>query len=119
MIPVSAIIFCNEDISDSAKYHLRRQLHITHVLDGYTFDLFFNSDDNDGYATSYGSTQYAKSRVLVLRTFQDRGTVETWTQADVVIFIKNGLAAVEQNKFGPPGQTFPVLQLNWAALGVL
>lgn len=117
-VPHAAIIFINNDLSASAQAHLVRQLFITDVMDGYTFDVFFNDDSTDGYADGYGQETFAKRRVLVIRSFVDRGTVDTWTLADVVIFVKQGLAAVETNKFGPPGLTLPVLKLTWGALGV-
>jgi hypothetical protein len=31
---------------------------------------------------------------------------------DVVIFVKNGLASVQKNNFGPPGLTFPIDRIN-------
>ncbi len=116
-VPNAAIIFVNNDLSASAQTHLVRQLFITDILDGDTFDAYFNDDASDGYADGYGQENFRQRRILVIRTFLDRGTVTTWTLADVVIFVKNGLAAVECNKFGPPGLTLPVLRLTYGALG--
>lgn len=116
-VPNTAIIFVNNDLSESAQAHLVRQLFITDILTGDVFDLFYNTDGYDGYADGYGAATFKQRRLLVIRSFQDRGTVSTWSLADVVIFVKAGLAAVERNKFGPPGLTLPVLKLTWGSLG--
>lgn len=108
----SAIILVNEDISPSVKKHLVRQLHISEVMDGYTFDGYVA----DGYYLE-DIKKYNK-RIMVTRTFDSRGDVSTWILADVVVFIKQGLASVEQNKFGPHSISYPVLKLNWHYLGV-
>lgn len=118
-VPSAAIIFVNNDLSTSAQAHLVRQLFITDVLDGDTFDAYFNDDASDGYADGYGAANFIRRRIMVIRSFEGRGTVDTWSLADVVIFVKQGLASVERNKFGPPGLTLPVLKLTWGALGIL
>lgn len=117
-VPNAAIIFVNNDLSESAQKHLVRQLFITDIMSGDQFDAYFNDDPSDGYADGYGQENFRQRRILVIRTFIGRGTVSAWTLADVVIFVKQGLAAVECNKFGPPGFTLPVLKLTWGALGV-
>ncbi len=52
-------------------------------------------------------------RLLVIRDFREETNRNA---ADVVVFVKNGLAAIEQNKFGPPGQTYQVKNLYWGQL---
>lgn len=108
-----AILFVNDDLSPSAKDALVRQLFINQVLDGPTFDSYVAKDP------SYpNKVKQLNQRVMVARTFADRFTVPTWTIPDIVIFVKQGLAAVEVNKFGPPGFTLPVLKLYWGAFGI-
>lgn len=108
-----AIIIVNNDLAPSTQGHLVRQLHITEVMDGYTFDSRVEADP-----TYVDTIQPLNLRLMVVRTFEDRDSVTTWNLADVVIFVKQGLAAVEVNKFGPHGITYPVLKLNWMYLGV-
>ena len=108
-----AIIIVNNDLAPSTQGHLVRQLHINEVIDGYTFDGRVNDDP-----TYADKVKQLKLRIMVVRTFEDRANVSSWTLADVVIFVKQGLAAVEVNKFGPHGITYPVLKLNWTYLGI-
>lgn len=108
-----AIIFVNNDLSESVRSTLIRQLQINEVLDGYVFDERVAADP------AYPDTiRQLRLRVMVVRTFVDRATVATWTIPEVVIFVKNGLAAIERNNFGPPGLTLPVINLYWGALCV-
>lgn len=113
MIAPPAIIFVNNDLSDSATQHLQRQLMITQTMDGYSFDAAVAADE--GFITT---SKNNLQRILVIRTFLGREEVSTWTLPDVVIFVKMGLAAVLKNNFGPPGLTLPVLKLTWPGLGV-
>jgi len=111
MIAPSAIIFCNNDLSQSVEDMLVRQLYINEVIDGYVFDARVAADSN--YLT------YVKSgnlRLMVVRSFEELTNREL---ADVAIYVKHALAAVEINKFGPHGITFPVLNLSWPKLGVI
>lgn len=108
-----AIIFVNNDLSASAREHLVRQLFINDVQDGYEFDANVAADED--YPSKI---RQLNLRIMVVRSFADRADVSTWTLPDVVIFVKNGLAAVEKNKFGPPGLTLRVIQLTWGGLGV-
>lgn len=114
MVAVPPAIICvNDDLSPSVREHLIRQLFINQVLDGPTFDGYVSTDP---YYPN--KIKQLNQRIMVVRTFADRYQVSTWTVPDVVMFIKQGLAAVEVNKFGPPGFTLPVLKLYWGALGV-
>lgn len=121
-VPHSAIIFVNNDLAPSTQSHLVRQLFITEVIDGATFDLGINSPDGyqDGYIDGYNQDQIKRldQRIMVVRSFADRATVSTWALADVVMFVKQGLCAVEVNKFGPPNITIPVLKITWGFLGI-
>jgi hypothetical protein len=38
--------------------------------------------------------------------------------ADVVLFFANGMISVEENKFGPPGNTFKAAEISWAKIGI-
>lgn len=52
--------------------------------------------------------------LVILPTFQDLVNRQL---ADVVIFLHQGLADIEKNNFGPPGQNYPVQRMNlWAML---
>lgn len=113
MQPPAGIIFVNNDLSESAQAMLVRQLFINEVQDGYVFDASVATDP-----TYPDKIRQLNRRVLVIRSFADRGSIPTWTIPDVVIFVKMGLAAIECNKFGPPGHTVPVVNLYWGALGI-
>lgn len=109
----AAIIFVNNDLSDSTQTKLITQLHVNETIDGYTFDQRVAADAN------YSDTvKQLNLRLMVVRTFEDRGSISTWNEADVVIFVKLGLAAIEVNKFGPPGGTFKVVNLYWGQLNI-
>lgn len=112
--PPAGVIFVNKDISDSAKSTLVRQLLIDDVQDGYVFDD--NVAVNANYAADIKSSNL---RVLVLRSFSEfvnRANISTWTTPDVVLFVKQGIAYVEINKFGPPGISISVLKVDWGFL---
>lgn len=108
-----AIVFVNNDLSESARATLIRQLFITDVQDGYVFDAYVAADSN--YPDNI---RLLDRRLMVIRTFEDRGTISTWTHADVVIFVKMGLASILENKFGPPGLTLSLGKICWGALGI-
>lgn len=104
----TAIIFVNKDLTANVRAHLVRQLHINEVMDGYVFDDRVAAD----------STYPAKIKQLNLRIMVERPFTELENRdlADVVIFVKKGIAAVEKNGFGPHGQSYAVLNLNWQSL---
>jgi hypothetical protein len=112
LIP-GAILFVNNDLSESAHEMLVRQLFITEVMDGYVFDDRVAADP-----TYPNRMRKLGLRLMVVRTFANRADIPTWTIPDIVLFVKQGLASVECNKFGPPGLTLPVVKLYWGALGV-
>lgn len=105
-----AIIFCNNDLTENVKNAIVRQLFIDEAIDGYVFDDRVAAD-----ADYPNQIKRSNIRLLVIRSFEEMGNR---TLADLVIFVKAGLAAVEENKFGPPGFTLPVVGLSWGALGV-
>lgn len=101
---VSAIIFVNKDLVPQIQDVLTRQLFLNEIMDGYEFDTRVALDPN--YPTN---VHLNNLKILILRDLFDltnRGL------ADVVIFIKAGMASIEQNKFGPTGQTYIVDKLT-------
>lgn len=106
----AAIIFVNPDLTDSTQAVLERQLHISQTMTADEFDAQITS------APDFPDlVQQFNLRILVLRPFDDLTNRDL---ADVALFIKNGLASVEINKYGPPGSTFEVAKLYWGHLGV-
>lgn len=110
MIAPSAIIFCNNDLTVNVESMLVKQLYIDEVIDGYIFDARLEAN-----ASYLAQVKAAHQRLLVIRPFTE---LDNRTLADVVIFIKAGLASIEENKFGPPNQTYPVVNLTWSKLGI-
>ncbi len=106
MLP-GAVIFVNNDLTPNVLEYLLRQLYID-GYDGYIsgaeFDARVAADPN--YPTI---VHLQNLRILVIRDFWDGYNRNL---ADVAIFVKAGLATIEANKFGPPGQTFPVTTLT-------
>lgn len=106
----AAVIFVNDDLTDNVLAKLISQLHISEALTGETFDSRLSSD-----STYVDKIKQLGRRVLVVRDFSD---ISNRDYADVLIFVKNGLAAVETDKVGPPGITFEVIDLYWGKLGI-
>ncbi len=99
----SAIIFVNNDLTPQVQGVLIQQLFINEIIDGYEFDDRVLADPN------YPQTIHLNNlKILVKRPFYEHTNREL---ADVAIFVKAGLAAVEYNKYGPPGLTLPVARL--------
>lgn len=99
------IIFVNNDLTTQVLAALSRQLYITDTISKQEFDLRVQKDPN------YPNIVHEQNIMLLvlLPTFMDqvnRGL------ADVVIFVKDGMAAVEANKYGPPGLSLPVDRLT-------
>ena len=76
----SAVIFVNNDLVDSVRDMLVRQLHINEAITGAEFDSRLASNPN--------------------------------------LFVKLGEAAILKNRFGPPVETFPVINLTWGKLNI-
>lgn len=106
----SAIIFVNKDLVDQVRQHLIKQLHITEAIDGYVFDQ--RLVDNPNYIDD---VKALNQRILVERPFTE---LENRAEADIAIFIKNAIAAVLKNNFGPPRQSFQIINLHWGQLGI-
>ena len=77
----SAVVFVNNDLTQSLLDKIITQLFITDIIDGYTFDGYIAS--NPDYLIS---TKSQNRRVLVIRAFND---LTNRNLADVAIFIKN------------------------------
>jgi non-homologous end joining protein Ku len=103
-----AIIIMNDDLVPSVRAWIEKQLHITETINGATFDQRMANDPN------YPSIiKQLNERLLVIRDFREENNR---LAADVVVFVKNGLAAIERNNFGPPGQTYHLKNLHWGQL---
>lgn len=108
LIAPPLIIFVNNDLTDQVKSVVQKQLFITETITGAEFDARVEADP--GYVSEiYGNNL----RLLVIRPFND---LTNRTLADLVIFIKAGLASIERSKFGPPGQTFTVQRMYLSQL---
>lgn len=104
----SGVVFVNNDLTDNVRSMLITQLHINDTIDGYVFDERVAADAN------YLPTIYRLNwRVMVVRSFEE---LDNRALSDVTIFVSNGLAAILDNKFGPPGQIFPVLDITLGKL---
>lgn len=105
----SAIVFINKDTSDNVKNTLIKQLYIHESMSGEEFDNRLSVDPE------YINIVHLNGlRILVTKDFWAPRT--GFELADVVIFIKMGLAYVEQNNLGPPTLTLPVDTLYIHAL---
>lgn len=101
----SGIIFINSDINQILQDTLTSQLHITDVMSGSEFDA--RVSNNPYYPNIVHGSNL---RILVIReSFQDLTNRDL---ADVVIFLKQGLASIEKDNYGPPGKTVPYNRLT-------
>jgi hypothetical protein len=103
-----AIIFLNENISAQIQSVFVRQLYITQVLNAATFDGYVAADGY--YANNILADGY---RVLVLRDFSD---FTNRNLANIVLFAKNGLVAVEWKNNGPHSITMGIDRCYLTAL---
>lgn len=106
----TAIIVANNDLTDSVKNMLVKQLSIDEVYDGYSFDSL-----TDGYANFLEETRKSNKRILVIRSYQDNFNKDL---IDISIFVKLGLAHVLTNKIGPHGITYRIVNLTWDKLNI-
>jgi hypothetical protein len=106
----SAIIFVNNDLTDSTRNALVTQLFIDEVISGDVFDTRV-ADGYDGYYVQ--SIKSNDLRLMVVRSFREQTNREL---ADIVIFVKAALASVLKNNYGPPGTTHSVVSLYWGEL---
>lgn len=93
------------DLDSYGKELLRSQLDIDEVMIGSEFDSRVLADPN------YPTIIHAMNmRILVIRAdFREYTNREL---ADVAIFVKQGLAYVEKNNFGPPELTLSMDRLD-------
>ncbi len=109
------VIFANDDLVDQIKNVLRSQLFLDEIISGDDFDGYVLADgysvtDGEIFQSDYvDGLKSKKKRVLVVRSFTN---LQNKQLADVVIFIKAGLASIQKNNFGPPMQTYPVSSLT-------
>lgn len=106
----AAIIQVNADLTDNVRDMLVRQLHINEYIDGYVFDDRIEA--NSEYAAD------VKRQDLRLMVIRPADETQNRDFVDVVIFVKAGLAAVEENKFGPHGITWKVVNLDWGKINI-
>lgn len=119
MQPPAAIIFVNDSITTATLGQLTTvdtpnpstvqgidiQLEITETMNFAEFNARVTADPN--YPTN---VHLNGLRILViLPNFHD---TTNRNLADIVLFVKQGIASVEKNKFGPPGLSLPVQRLN-------
>lgn len=100
-----AIIFVNNDISDVSLSKIESQLFIAEVMDGYEFADRIIADPNYPFIIHMN-----KMRIIVKQDM----TNETIDQniADVVMFVKYGMASILKNNCGSPGLTLPLNNLE-------
>lgn len=110
MLLPAAIIFINADMTASQIKNFEKQLYINETMSGTEFDARVVADPN------YPEIVHGQDlRILVIRPdFRDYTNREL---ADVAMFVKQGLVAVEKNKFGPHDLTYQQDRLNiWQLL---
>lgn len=110
----AGIIFVNQEVSDSVKSTLSRQLFIDEILDGYVFIDRVTADPN-----YHKTVQIQNKRIMVFFDFMTRADIDPdiWQSCDLALFVKYGLGSVEANRWGPHGLTLPVSHITWIALG--
>jgi hypothetical protein len=106
----AAVIFVNDDLTTGVKNMFITQLHITESMSGTTFDARLVSDPD--YVTK---VKQLDVRLLVIRSLEENINRD---YADVVAFYKAGLVSILQNKLGPPGRTYKLVNLDWGDLCV-
>jgi hypothetical protein len=102
----AAIFFVNADgINDGIRATLMTQLFIDEALTDTDFDARVQVEPD------YPDLIHLNGlRIMVLR--QNFHDLTNRNLADVVMFVKQGMASIEKNNFGPPGLTFPVTRIN-------
>lgn len=100
----SAIVFVNDDLTPNVKAALVRQLLIRDVMTGIEFNLRVTADPN--YPTDIHASN---NRILVIRPGNDD---TNRSLADVIIFVKAGLASIQRNNFGISYKVYPVDKLT-------
>lgn len=99
------IVFINADINSIEQNTLQTQLYIDQTITKQEFDARIIADPN--YPAIIHLTNL---RVMVIvPDYHDQTNREL---ADVVLFLHQGQADVERNKFCAPGQSFPIERLT-------
>jgi len=106
----AGIIFVNNDLTNSVRNALVKQLYINDYMTGTEFDNIIDADPD--YPSK---VKQLNQRIMVIRSFEEQNNRDL---ADVVIFVAHATASIERNKFGPPGITYPVDSLTWGKLCV-
>lgn len=94
------VIFLNSDTPEQPLSVVQRQLFIDETIDLNEFNSRISNDQD--YSSKIRT---AGTRILVLI---DYSSIVNRDLADVVIYVKFGLAYVQKNNFGPPGLSIPV-----------
>jgi hypothetical protein len=96
-----AIIYINSDLNQTVKDTLNTQLFLDEIITAEEFDARVVADPN------YPNIIHLQAlRILVIR--DDSNNINL---ADVVLFFKYGLVAIEINNCGPHGLTLPISRL--------
>jgi hypothetical protein len=109
MHPPPGIFLVNADLNAQNIATLQSQLYINDTMTDTEFNARVAIDPN--YPANIHS-QYM--RILVIQ--KDFHDLTNRTLADVVIFVKQGLATILKNNFGPPGLSLPIARLTIFAL---
>ena len=103
-----ALILMNNDLTPDVLDHFITALYIDEVLDGYVFDGYVELDPE------YPSLIKGENkRILVKRSFYEPQNRDLF---DIVMFFKNGLVDIENNKFGPPIFSLAAKSCYWGIL---
>lgn len=100
-----AIIFVNQDITDAIKNVLIEQLYIDETITITDFEQRLLGD-SDYVSTVHNNGNRLLVIVADFRNYSQRNL------ADIVIFVKQGLATVLKNNYGPPGLAIPISNIN-------
>jgi hypothetical protein len=109
-LPSGIVFVSNDHLPDQIRDTIITQLYITSTLDGYEYDDIINN--NPDFPRQVKNTN---QRIMVIRSFTE---LESRDTADVAILVTNGMAFIENNKFGPPGYTYRIPELTWGKLFV-
>lgn len=104
-MPIPSAIFLTNSTDSAGLQTLSTQLNITETISLNEFNARVDVDPN------YPTTIHLNNlRILV--TSSDFSIQTNRSLMDVVIFVKQGLASIQKNNFGPPGLTFPIDRIN-------
>jgi len=106
----AALIQVNNDLPTTVQDMLIKQLFIDIVLDGYDFDQAVLANPN--YAMEIKEDNL---RLLVNRDLSDMTNRYLF---DVVLYFRNGLVSVLEDRVGPPKDTYPVVNITLEKIGI-